>query len=83
MIDFDITTRIGLYFIHFEIFIAKSVISKPRLQLFTANQIRETTISLVRKARKLVYSGAGKQEHAIKTAERHCHFNGKCVTKVI
>ena len=23
-----------------------------------------------------VYSGAGKQEHAIKNAERQCHFNG-------
>ena len=35
--------------IHTESFTTKSVVSKPSSQLFTANQIRETTISRVEK----------------------------------
>ena len=37
------------FMIHTESFTTKSVVSKPSSQLFTANQIRETTISRVEK----------------------------------
>ena len=37
------------YFIHAEIFTTEAVVSKPSSQLFTANQIREMTISRVEK----------------------------------
>ena len=39
----------SIYFIHTAIFTKKSVVSKPSSQLFTANQIRETTISRMEK----------------------------------
>ena len=39
------------YFIHAEIFTTEAVVSKPSSQLFTANQIREMTISRVEKTK--------------------------------